>query len=311
MSTQSQHIGKLIVGAMSIDGTLGKEEREKLAITLDKIGMPELIADVGVAIENDDGTFNMFEECRNLYESLGTDADTTAPVIFRIVCDVVASDRFVSSQEASYLSAVARRLKISTEQSKKIFQSVMAERRGRLEVAGSGVDELLHPRLKQFLSFEGADQLVGELSEDSLEERLHRAREEMTEGCEICADDVERALTVLGLRRGATLDEAKNIWVETIETLNLPKMARLGETFVTAGINRITQINEAYKTVLTFFEHLDSTQKAGTEAARLEKAIERDSKPNSRNALAAELEKEIDSLGPNSIENTLASEEGL
>ncbi len=310
-SKQNQHIGKLIVGAMSIDGTLGKDEREKLAKTLDKIGLPELIADVGAAIEEDDGTFNMFEEGKELYESLGADADTTSPIIFRIICDVVASDRFVSSQEASYLSALARRLKISGEDSKRIFQSVMAERRGRLEVSGSGIDELLHPQLKNFLSFEGADQLVGELSEDSLEERLHNAREQMTDGCEICADDVERALTVLGLFRGATLDEAKTVWLDTIETLNLPKMARLGETFVTAGINRITQINEAYKTVLHFFEHLDSTKKAGTEAARLEKAIERDKAPNSRNAIAADLEREIDSLGPNAIENTLASEESF
>ncbi|MCB0323764.1 MAG: hypothetical protein KDD69_09335 [Bdellovibrionales bacterium] len=299
MSTivQNRHIARLIVGAMSIDGTLGKKERQKLAATLTQIGMAELIADVGIAIDEDDGSFNMFEECKELLDSLGADAEEMAPVLFRIICDVVAADRFVSMQEASYLSAMARRLKLNAEQSKNIFRSVMADRRGRLEVAASGVDELLHPSLKQLLSFEGAEELVGELSQDSLEEMLHQAKEALEEGSDISGDDVRKALAALGLDRTATLDDAKDVWLTTINELNLPKMARLGETFVTAGINRITRINDAYKSVLHFHEHLESSRKAQTEATRLEKQIKRSQAPSNRDGLAVQIEEELTGVG--------------
>ena len=32
-------------------------------------------------------------------------------------------------------------------------------------------------------------------------------------------------------------------------------MADLGETFVSAALNRITRVNEAYKTILHFHDH--------------------------------------------------------
>ena len=294
---QNRHIARLIVGAMSIDGFLSPEEQQKVAATLEELHMPELIADVGAALDNDCGTFNMFEESKELMDSLGSDAEELAPVIFRLIASVVASDRFVSTQEASYLSALARRFKLSTEKSKKLFKSVMAERRGRLEASGENINEEIHPHLKDLLSFRGADELVGELDEDSLEEKLHQAQAAMTEDCEYSSDDVLRALTVLGLDRTSTLESAKEVWRQTIDELELPKMAQLGETFVTAAINRITRINDAYKSVLHFHEHLESTKQAATDCERLQKKIEREKLPSEGEDYTEQLETEMTGVG--------------
>ncbi len=256
---QNHSIGRLIVGAMTIDGTLSKAERQKVAVTLEKIGMAELIADVGAAIEDDDGTFNMFHECRDLVASLGGDAAEVTPLIFRVVCDVIAADRFVSAQEATYLSAMAKRLNLSDDAATTIFKQVLAARRSRLEVAASGVDENLHPHLKKLLSFQGAEELVGRAGEGSIDEMIVTAQES---GENISVDDVTRALTVLGLSATAGLDDATEVWKETIDNLNLPKMANLGETFVSAAINRITRVNEAYKTILQFHQRLSAPKRA-------------------------------------------------
>lgn len=255
---QNRHIARLIVGAMSIDGSMSKSERDKVAATLDRIGMGELIADVGAAIEDDDGTFNMFTECKDLHASLGGDAAEVTPLIFRVVCDVIASDRFVSAQEASYLSAMAKRLTLSDETATNIFKQVLAARKSRLEVAASGVDESIHPHLKKLLSFPGAEDLVGRSTEGSIDEMINRAYQS---GAEVSVDDLARALTVLGLPETAKLNDATEVWKETIENLNLPKMANLGETFVSAAINRITRVNEAYKTILQFHESLGSASR--------------------------------------------------
>ena len=238
---------------MSIDGTLSKPERQKVATTLDRIGMGELIADVGAAIEDDDGSFNMFHECRDLLASLGGMAAEVSPLVFRIVCDVIASDRFVSAQEATYLSAMAKRLELGDEMASGIFKQVLASRRSRLEVAASQVDETIHPHLKKLLSFSGAEELVGRAGEGSIDEMIEKAIES---GGDISVDDVAQALTVLGLSSTAGLDDAKEVWMDTIDNLNLPKLSNLGETFVSAAINRITRINEAYKTILKFHENL-------------------------------------------------------
>ncbi len=246
---------------MSIDGTLSRPERQKVAATLEKIGMNELIADVGAAIEDDDGSFNMFQECRDLLASLGSEAREISPLVFRIVCDVIASDRFVSAQEATYLSAMARRLELADEKATGIFKQVLASRRSRLEVAASGVDERLHPHLKKLLSFSGAEDLVGRAGEGSIDEMIDQALES---GAEISVDDVTAALTVLGLSPTAGLDDAREVWLDTIENLNLPKLANLGETFVSAAINRITRINEAFKTILRFHEQLRNPGKPKT-----------------------------------------------
>lgn len=247
---ENLHIARLIVGAMSIDGMLDKTEREKVARALNALGMSQLIAYVGSAIEDDSGSFNMFEECRELVDLLGSNAVEMSPVIFRVITEVVASDRFVSMQEASYLSALSRRLEIAPTEARAIFREVMAERRSRLEASASSVDEQLHPHLKSLLNFSGSEDLVGKLAEDSFEEMLASANQ----GASVSHDEVARAVTILGLKSNAKLADAEEVWRETIDSLNLPKMAQLGETFVSAAINRITQINEAYKTILHFHE---------------------------------------------------------
>lgn len=254
-AVQNQLIARLIVGAMSIDGELTKKEAEKVARTLSEIGMPELVADVGAVIEaHDIDEFNMFKECRKLTESLGTDADMLAPMIFRLVCDVVANDRFVSEREATYLSAMAKRLGLTVDSAKSIFKQVMAMRRSRLESSGTVISEDINPYLKELLSFQGAEDLVGEADEDSIGEMMHAAKEAMDEGEQISHDEMARSLTILGLGQNAKLEDAEEVWKDTINNLDLPKMAELGETFVSAAINRITRINDAYKTILHFHD---------------------------------------------------------
>jgi hypothetical protein len=299
---QNRHIARLLVGAMSIDGELCREEQGKVAKALERLHMPELIADVGAALEEDSGDFNMFQECKDLMSSLGDESEAAAPMLFRLIVEVIASDRFVSAQEASYLSAMAKRFKLSTEVSKEIFRSVMAECRGRLELSAKDVDEFIHPHLKELLSFEGAEDIVGELEEDSLEEMLHAAQEAMGEGSDYSRDEVDRALTVLGLSTTASLEEAETVWRDTIDGVDLKAMADLGETFVTAALNRITEINDAYKKVLHVHEHIEAKMKAKNEVERLEKEIEREQKPSTRDELARDLETELTGVGVTSSE---------
>ncbi len=297
-SAQNRHIARLLVGAMSIDGSLSKIEQEKVATSLKKLNKEELIAYVGAAIEDDMGDFNMFQECKELVESLGANAKDFTPLIFRMITEVIASDRFVSMQEASYLSAMAKRLQLSPDESKTIFKQVLAERRGRLEAAGSSVDALLHPHLKELLSFQGAEELVGEVRANSMEEMLYEAQQVLKETSNnLSLDDVERALAVLGLSGNATLDEAEEVWKETIDSLNLPKMANLGETFVTAALQRITQIHDAYKTVLHFNQEMEKAAKAQSETERLAKTIERQKGPSTRDNLAGQLEDKLTGVG--------------
>ena len=258
---QNQSIAKLIVGAMTIDGSLDKKEREKVAVTLEKIGMAELIADVGAAIEEDDGNFNMFQEASTLIASLGADSAEVAPLIFRIVTDVVANDRFVSMREAGYLSSLAKRLDVPTDQARMIFKQVLASRNSRLELSGEQIDEKIHPHLKELLSFQGAEKLVGELTADSLEAKMNEA-ESGSEKPPVSREDLAKALTVLGLDGSASYDAAETVWKETIDNLNLPKMANLGETFVSAAISRIARINDAYKVVLQFHEATQGAKRA-------------------------------------------------
>ncbi|MCC6932314.1 MAG: hypothetical protein IT292_03565 [Deltaproteobacteria bacterium] len=261
-ATQNKQIAKIIVGAMTIDGSLSKDEREKVAQTLNKIGMGELIGDVGAAIEEDDGAFNLIQETNKLMESLESDAEELAPLIFRVVTDVIASDRFMSIREASYLNALAPRLGIGAGKAKNIIKQILADRRCRLEASGFQIDAQLNPRLKDLLSFQGADKLVGEADPNSVEEMFLSAKEAFDEVDNVSHDDLLRALTVLGLDGKAKLEDAEAVWKETIDNLNLPKMAGLGETFVSAAINRITRINEAYKTVLNFHQKAEAARRA-------------------------------------------------
>ncbi len=243
---ENQHIARLIVGAMSIDGDMDEKELQKCAATLNEIGMGQLVAEVGVALEEVDSNFNVFKECKDLVASLGSNSKELSPLIYRIVVDVLASDRFVSMREASYLAAIAKRLDLEWEDAQNIFKKEMARRRGRLEVSGAQIDEAINKNLKELLSFPGSEELVGELDEDSLEELLHEAEA----GADVCQDEVARAMTILGLKPGAKLEDAEGVWLETINKLNLPKLAEIGETFVSAAIDRMTAINNAYKTIL-------------------------------------------------------------
>ncbi len=250
MSSAKQNfsIARLIVGAMCIDGSLDREERKKVSQILENLGMIELIADVGVALDADEGDFNLFQECDELLSSLGNMASEVTPLIFRIVADVVASDKFVSAQEITYLSALARRLGLASATAAKILQQVLAHTRGRLEISSKQVDANINSYLKELLSFPGADFLTGrDYAAEAAEPKMEAKAEPQTT---VSPEELSRALTVLGLDQNSRLAEAEGVWRETIVHLDLPKMAELGETFVSAAINRITRINEAYKAVL-------------------------------------------------------------
>ncbi len=247
-SKQNQHIARLIIGAMTIDGEMSDKELAKCGATLEAIGMGQLVAYLGSVLEEDESQYNMFQECKDLVQSLGSESKEVSPLVFRIIVDVIAADRFVSLREASYLAAMAKRLDMSMSDAQTIFKTEMARQRSRLEVSGSDIDEMLNKNLKDLLSFAGADDMVGELDQNSLEEMIHQA----DQGAEVCKDEVARAMTILGLKSNSTLEDAETVWRETIEKLNLPKMAELGETFVSAAIDRISAINDAYKTILAY-----------------------------------------------------------
>ncbi len=250
-SQENRIIGRIIVGAMCIDGTLNKKEREHVAQILTKRGASELVAYVGTALDEDLGDLDLFKECRDLLEHLGGKAQSAAPEIFKLVSSVVASDRYVSAQEAQYLSALARRLKISTEKSKSILKEIIEEKRGRLEISGGQVDALIHPHLKELLSFCGADEKVGALAENAIEEQLHHA--EFDGSIHITPEDVEKALVVLGLSTtGGTLEEAEEVWKEKMEGVKLGQLAHQGASYVGAALEQALKVHSAYKTLLDF-----------------------------------------------------------
>jgi hypothetical protein len=264
-SRENRIIGKIIVGAMCIDGTLNKKEREHVAHILDKKGASELVAYVGTALDDDAGDLDLFRECRELLELLGNKAPSQAPEIFRLVASVVASDRFVSSEEAQYLSALARRLKLSTERSKSILKEIIEEKRGRLEISGEQVDALIHPHLKELLSFCGADEKVGELAENAIEEQLHHA--EFDDTVNISPEDVEKALVTLGLSTtGGTLEEAEEVWKEKMESVKLGQLAYQGPAFVESALAQAQKVHTAYRTLLDFDTMIKSKRKAAANA---------------------------------------------
>lgn len=252
-ATQNRLIAKLIVGAMAVDNSLDKGSSNKVAQTLLTVGLGELIADIGSVID-DYGSedINVFQVCKDLQASLGGDAHVLAPLLFRAVVEVVSFDRFVSLNEATYLAAVARRLGIELQQAQGILRQVLSQKRGRIETSGTNIDATISPQLKQFLSFPGADQIAGEVAPDSLAEMVHSAHQLAAEEERIPHDLFERSMVILGLEGNAKISDAEAVWKETIRNLDLPKMAALGETFVSAAIQRITRVNEAYKTVLHY-----------------------------------------------------------
>lgn len=254
MSIQDRNrsIARLIVGAMSIEGTLGDDERERVAETLRGLGMDALIPEVGLAIEEADGSYNLFEECGVLEENLGHDAKDLVPRVFRIVADVLATDRFVSEQEATYLSAMARKLDLPAEEARRILTEVIHSRRSHIEVAGSSIEESLHPHLKELLSFEGAEEIVGRIEPGSIEALLDDNRGKNLSPAS--ANDLHAALGTLGLTDNATLEDATLAWREVLERTNLSKLADAGDSFVASAIDRAGKVNAAYQTVKRFFQ---------------------------------------------------------
>ena len=63
-------IARIVVGAMSIDGNLDQTEREKVAKSLTELGIPEMISFVGNAIDEDDGSFNLYFEVDKLSKGI-------------------------------------------------------------------------------------------------------------------------------------------------------------------------------------------------------------------------------------------------
>ena len=296
-SEQNKSIARLLVGAMSLDGELSKQEQQKVVAVLKDKGMSELIADFGLAIDEDHGDFDQFQECKNLVALVGENIDQVGSLAFRMILDVVASDRYVSLQEASYMSALSRGLKVPLERAQKLFKSVMTSRRAYLEIAGSGIDELIHPQLKKLLSFEGAEDLVGYPQEDSLDEMLHMAKERAGSESKHTKEELTRALSMLGLGSTATLRDAEDVWRREIQSSNLLEMCDLGETFVTAGINKLQRVNDAYKIVLQFFEHLEQVREANRKIDDLERQKRISTGPNTRNSLTGEIEDRLTGIG--------------
>ena len=290
---ENKHIAKLIVGAMSIDGELSKDDQLKVVAALQSLGMNDLVADFGEALETDYGDFDLYQESKELLAVLGDHTESSTPIIFRLICNVVVSDRFVSVQEASYLSALGKRFKLTIEASREIFKSVMVQNRARLEVAPKNIDAMLHPHLKELLSFEGADQIVGPHSEDSLEEMLESARENVENKIEYTTEDVHQALTSLGVSHTASLEEAKEAWLNGLKNTDLMAMARFGESFVGASLIRLSEMTKAYQILVQVRESLELKDRSKVEVERLEKKLDREKVPNSRDQLAGRLETEL------------------
>ena len=242
---QNKSIARLIVGAMTIDGSLDKKEQDEVIASVSKLGMSELIAELGLAIENDDGSFNLFAECKALLEHLGARAAEVTDLVFTIVAEVVASDEFVSEREASYLSSLAKSLKLPIPTASAILRKVLAERRSKLEISADDVDASINKTLKELLSFEDA----AEFNQDSLASTIQTATDNEQKNL-VSREEAQRALAVLGLDSAGTFEEANKIWKDSIQNLGLSKLAELGETYVSAALHNIVQINEAYKVLL-------------------------------------------------------------
>src|SRR5690606_20364273 len=99
---------------------------------------------------------------------------------------------------------------------------------------------------------------------NSIQERMYDASELFDSEQSLSMDDVEKALAVLGLSSGGTLEEAEEVWKETMESINLGKLAWQGEAFLGAALERAQKIHKAYSTLLTFDKMLEHKKKQGT-----------------------------------------------
>jgi len=260
---ESKIIARLIVGATSIDGTLNSSERESLSNSLIEQGFASLVAEVGIALDDDFSDFDIFQESRNLLEKLGSKSIELNPKIFTIIASSISGDRFISEQEASFLSALSRRLKLSTIQAGKIIKEILEKKKGKLEISGDQVDALIHPHLKELLSFVGSADLVGTINSDSLEERIYQAKKELEDNSNFSKEEIDKALITLGLNSSSTIDDAKEIWQETLTSINLGKLIHQGVLFVSSAIEKARVINEAYELLVKVDKSLH-TEKAKT-----------------------------------------------
>ena len=300
MSIENKHIANLIVGAMSIDGELCTEDRSKAISALEAMQMHELVSDLGLAIENDDGDFDLFRESRELINALGKDSSARLADIFKVICKVLSSDRFLSVQEATYLSALTKRFKLELPVAQNILKEVLVLKRGRIEVSAEQIE--MHQGLKELLSFEGSEEIVGAVCEDSIEEQLLSAKETANASLDYSIEDVHSALNKLALPKTASLDEAKQEWMSVVDNTDLKAMAKLGESFVLASAIKVKEATEAYHFIAKVRSYLEQKEEAKNTVKNLEKKILREEDTDTRDSLSPQLESEMTGVGVTPLE---------
>lgn len=243
---ENKSIARIIVAGASIDGTLNSADREMLSNALLKLNLEDLLAEVGFALEHDSGDFDIFEDTKKLIETLGDRSRQLSPLIFEIMAQCISGDRYISTQEATFLSTIARRLKLSTSVAGSILKKVLESKKSKLEISGQQIDALVHPHLKELLSFCGSEELVGEINADSIEERLYQAQKELGEVKEYKHEDIQKALITLGLNGSSSIDDAKDAWMSCLAKIKPAQLTNQGPTFVAAAINKAKAINDAY-----------------------------------------------------------------
>ncbi len=237
-------VARLIVCGMSIDSELSKKERESLATTINSLKADYLLSDIGIALEEDDGDLDLFQEGKIITEN--NLAASEIESIFSLICNIISSDRFISFNEANFLSALSKRLRLPIKNAKEILQKALSTRNGRLEISGKQIDPILHPHLKDLLSFEGAENIIGEVPKDSLEELLQTTKSNYSE------EDVKQALIKLGLTSYARPEEAYEALKDLISSTNLSKLAEQGIEYVDAGVKKISEATTAVKIINSF-----------------------------------------------------------
>ncbi len=295
MSIENKHIANLIVGAMGIDGELCIADRNKAISALEAMHMHELVADLGQAIENDCGDFDLYKESRELVEVLGKDSTSKLASIYKVICKVLSSDRFLSVQEATYLSALRKRFKLEVPEAQNILKEVLGAKRGRIEISAEQIE--MHQGLKELLSFDGAEEIVGAHCENSIEEQLLSAKDTYNTTLDYSIEDVHSALNKLALPKTASLDEAKQEWMKVVDNTDLKAMAKLGESFVLASASKVKEATEAYQFVAKVRTYLEEKAVAKNEVANLEKKIERDQQSDTRDNLELRVESQLTGVG--------------
>ncbi len=245
-------IATIIVGAMGIDGSLSTEERDHVAKVLNDLGEESLLPEIGIALDNDFGDFDLFRESKTLIQSLGLNAKDEVLKVFKLVASIISTDRFVSQDEASFLSSLSRSLKISPDKGKKILHEVLSSKKSRLEISGDSVDAMLHPHLKELLSFTGAEEIVGEAPTDSFEEGFMNSGDLSSD--DFSEEKIKQALATLGLNSFSTPDEAEEAWLEIIKSTDIQTVAKQGIDYLIATLNALRKTSEAYKLIKRYTE---------------------------------------------------------